>query len=175
MANVTEVKRKICIIGNAGVGKTSLIRKYVLDLFNDRYLSTIGSKVTKKRLNIEKDKDNIIDLNMIIWDIMGQKGFERTQTSSFYGAHGAIIVCDITRKETLSDIAHWRDLIFEIADEIPIIILANKHDLIKIAEFTKDDLDEVTNELQAPCFFTSAKTGENVENAFMEIGKKLID
>ncbi len=174
MVSVTEIKRKLCIIGDWGVGKTSLIRRFVLDQFDDKYLMTIGCKVYKKRLKFQKDKDNIIDLKLVIWDIMGQKEFKMTQRLSFQGTNGTLIVCDVTRKNTLSSINQWREDLFKITEKIPIIILANKADLGDKAEFTIEDLEWVSKKIQAPYFFTSAKTGENVETAFREIGIKFI-
>jgi len=174
MVDVTEIKRKVCLIGDWGVGKTSLVRKYVLDIFSDDYLVTIGTKVYKKRVKVEENQNKIIDLNLIIWDIMGQKEFQRTQAVAFHGSNGAIIVCDITRKETLDSIYQWRNQLFNATSEIPIIILANKFDLQDIAQVTSKDLNDVAEELNSTFLFTSAKSGENVESAFQEIGRRIL-
>ena len=73
MTDKIRVKGKICLLGDLAVGKTSLIRRYVLDTFDDKYITTIGTKVTKKRLDIElPDQQKEIDLTLLIWDIMGQ-------------------------------------------------------------------------------------------------------
>jgi small GTP-binding protein len=174
MVNVTEVKRKLCLIGDWGVGKTSLVRRFVNNSFDDRYFETVGTKVIKKRIKYEKDGGNIIDLNLLIWDIMGQKEFIRTQELAFHGAQGAIIVCDITRKETLENLCHWQQTLFEVAGPVPTVILANKNDLINNAKFCHKEFCEVCEQLKAPSYSTSAKTGENVEDAFRKIGSELI-
>ena len=174
MVNVRELKRKIVLIGDWGVGKTSLIRKFVLDTFDDKYLVTFGTKVTKKRIKFIVDKDNITDMNLMIWDVMGQKEFKKVQTNAYRGTQGALIVCDITRAETLESIPKWKEEILEVTEKIPIIILANKVDLKDSCQVTTDDLIKVANELNVSSFFTSAKTGENVENAFQELGIKLM-
>ena len=174
MVSVTEIKRKLCLIGDWATGKTSLIRKYVLDQFDDRYLVTVGTKVYKKRINFKKDESNIFDFNFIIWDILGQKEFKRVQSLAYMGTHAAFIVCDITRRDTLTSVSRWREELFDVTKEIPIIILANKIDLQYQAQFTEEDLKLVASQLQAPYLFTSAKTGINVEKAFLEIGRRLI-
>jgi small GTP-binding protein len=174
MVSITEIKRKICLIGDWGVGKTSLIKKFVLDQFDDKYLATFGTKVTKKRIKFRKDNDKIFDLYLMIWDVMGQKQFIKARKMAFSGTQGALIVCDISRLDTLKNVGNWKDELFKISKPVPIIILANKYDLKEEAKFNSEDLAEVANELHAPHYFTSAKTGENVEKAFRELGKKLI-
>jgi small GTP-binding protein len=174
MVVITELKRKVCLIGDWGVGKTSLIRKYVFNQFDDKYIVTLGTKVSKKRIKFKITEEKIIDMNLMIWDIMGQENFKKIQLMAFKNANGAFIVCDITRRETLDNLSNWRSDIFKVTGEIPIIILANKSDLGDQAKFSSDDLAECAQKLKAPYFYTSAKTGENVESAFINIGKKLI-
>ena len=175
MVNVTEVKRKLCLIGDWGVGKTSLVRRFVHDTFDDRYFETIGTKVIKKRIKYKKEAGKVIDLNLLIWDIMGQKEFIRTQELAFHGTQGAIIVCDITRKETLDNLCHWQQTLFDIAKPVPIIILANKNDLTNDVKFSNEELCEVCEQLEAPYYLTSAKTGVNVDESFRQIGRELIE
>jgi len=174
MVNIKEVKRKICLIGDWGVGKTSLIRKFVLDQFDDKYIATFGSKVTKKRIKYKITKNDIIDLNMMIWDIMGQKEFKKARIMAYRGTKGALLVCDITRLETLNNILYYSEELFDIIQDIPIAVLANKADLKKDAEFSPKELKGVANKIQAPYFSTSAKTGENVKEAFFGLGEKMI-
>ncbi len=173
MVTVSEIKRKIVLIGDWGVGKTSLIKKYVFDQFDDDYITTLGTKVTKKRIKYKISEEKIIDMNLMIWDVMGQRDFKKIQLMSFKNANGALIVCDVTRTETLESLGTWRSDLYEVTGEIPIIILANKSDLKNEVKFTFDDLSEVAGKLNLPFYFTSAKTGENVNNAFINIGKKL--
>ncbi len=156
------------------MGKTSLVRKFVLDQFSDDYIATLGTKITKKRVKFDKDKNNVIDLYLMIWDVMGQKAFKKSQMRAYSDSKGAIIVCDITRHETLLNLITWYSDILSVTKEIPILILANKSDLQNKAKFKKDDLKKIAKQLEAPFLYTSAKTGENVEEAFREIGKKLI-
>jgi GTPase SAR1 family protein len=101
MVSVDGVKRKICLIGDWGVGKTSLIKKFVLDQFDDSYLATFGSKVYKKRLIYNDNQSNITNLNLMIWDVMGQPEFKQMRMIAYSGSQGAMIVCDLTRKQSL--------------------------------------------------------------------------
>ncbi len=94
------LKTKICLVGDNGVGKTSLIRRYVLDMFDDRYITTLGTKVSKKEVEVSFPKENLTaHVDMLIWDIMGQHGFqELLKEAYFYGARGILAVVDITRR-----------------------------------------------------------------------------
>ena len=142
MVNIREIKRKICLIGDGGVGKTSLIQRFVLDQFDDKYIATFGSKVTKKRIKFRKDENNIIDVFLLVWDLMGQIEFKKARKLAYQGTQAALIVCDITSKESLLNITNWRGELFDATGEIPIIILANKIDLKAEAEFSPTDLKE---------------------------------
>jgi small GTP-binding protein len=174
MVNIKEIKCKICLIGDWGVGKTSLIRKFVLDQFDDKYIVTFGTKVTKKRIKFKQDPQNIIDMNLVIWDVMGQKEFKKIQTSAYRGTHGVFLVCDITRLDTLKNLKKWQQEIFHVTGEIPLIVLVNKIDLKTKAKFTVEDVESAAKGLKAQFYLTSAKTGQNVESAFKNIGLKLL-
>jgi len=172
---VDEIKAKICLVGDNSVGKTSLIRRFVLDTFDDRYTSTIGTKVTKKEVSIAREGGSNVSLSMLIWDIMGQKGFrELLRESYFYGAEAAICVCDVTRRESLEELKYWIKSMESITGRIPLIFLGNKCDLSEQAVVTRQELEKAATVYGAPSVLTSAKTGENVENAFMRIASALL-
>jgi small GTP-binding protein len=174
MVNVIEIKKKIAMIGDAAVGKTSLIRRCVLDQFSDDYIATFGTKITKKHVKFDRDNNEIIDIFLMIWDVMGQEEFKRAQMQAYSDSRGAIIVCDVTRKDTLLNVLKWYSDILSVTQDIPVIILANKYDLKEQAEVTTEDLDIIASQLDAKSFFTSARTGDNVETAFRELGRQLI-
>ncbi|UCG70227.1 MAG: GTP-binding protein [Thermoplasmata archaeon] len=169
-------QRKICLLGDGAVGKTSLIRKYVLDKFDDKYLPTIGTKVSRKEVVIPFQKEDIVvDLTMIIWDIVGQKAYQKLRRMYYQGASGALVVCDVTRKETLDNMKEWTLSLFQVANPVPVLFLANKSDLIHKAEFKPTDLEEIASEFKSPYFYTSAKSGANVNRAFQRLGELMIN
>ena len=91
-----HIKRKILLLGDGAVGKTSFIRRFVVDKFSDDYITTIGTKVTKKDLRIESPS-KAVELTFMIWDVLGQKGYKNIQESAFQGSKGALLVYDVTR------------------------------------------------------------------------------
>lgn len=170
------MKMKICLVGEGAVGKTSLIRRYVLDEFDDRYISTLGAKITKKELVTGNPTNgNSIQVDMTIWDIMGEKGFrELLKEAYFHGAQGILAVADVTRRNTLSDLDSWISAIETVTGRIPIQFLANKIDLSDQLAFTESELSGMSENYNSPYLFTSAKTGENVEKAFLDIAETII-
>jgi small GTP-binding protein len=117
-----------------------------------------------------------IYLKLQIWDILGQKGYDRLYDSTFRGSKGVLLVADITRKDTLKSLEnYWIPTIKKLVGKVPLIILANKSDIRKRAEFDDKVLKEFAREYKAPFFMTSAKTGENVEQAFHALGMLMIN
>jgi small GTP-binding protein len=164
------VKKKVIMLGDGAVGKTSLIQRFVLDRYDDRYIATIGTKVTKKEVAVDGDL-----LSMMIWDVLGQHGYSATHASSFGGAHGAILVADITRKETLLNLdEHWLPALRKVAGNVPLIYLANKADLLRERQFDEAELLAMARAHNASYFMTSARTGTNVESAFWTFGRTLV-
>jgi Ras-related protein Rab-21 len=181
MVDIKKMKKKICLLGDAEVGKTSLIRRYVYDSFDDKYISTLGAKVSRKEINLQfsKNVDKAIPVNVIlsIWDILGQKdeSAERVRPVYYGGAHGALVVCDITRKETFLNITEWIKSIIGVTKKIPVAILGNKIDLYKEAEVFFEDLEKFSEENNYPVFLTSAKTNNNVEKAFIILTEQMLE
>jgi small GTP-binding protein len=169
-------KRKICLIGEGGVGKTSLIKRFVFDQFSDGYLITIGTKVTKKEFMIKHpETKEELNITLMIWDIMGQKGFrEILRDAYFFGAQGAIAVCDVTRRDTLTDLEGWIQSLHEISKNVPIVFIGNKIDLTDEAELTFKDVRDFAMKYSDPTvFLSSAKTGVNVNLAFKTLAEKI--
>lgn len=170
-----RMKVKICLVGEGAVGKTCLIRRFIQDQFDDRYISTLGAKVSKKEIKVD-DPNGGTDIDMTIWDIMGEKGFrELLKEAYFHGAQGILAVCDVTRKETLSDLDDWVAAVVKVTGNIPVEFLANKVDLRDQMAVTESDVEAAAESHGAPWLFTSAKTGENVESAFAKLAQLIAE
>lgn len=172
------VKKKLVLIGDSAVGKTSLIRRYVIDEFHDHYIETIGTKISRKDIEVEVDGKEY-SLNLQIWDVLGQKAYSSVQSRAFVGMEGALVVADITRKETLDSIAnYWLPALNKVVVNPRLVFLANKMDLMDDAKFTMDELTEISSKYAfsklSASFLTSAKTGENVEDAFINLSKMML-
>ncbi len=168
-----DLRKKISLIGDPGVGKTSLVRRFVYDEFDDRYLSTMGMKVTKKVMNMTVDLREV-RLTLQIWDTMGQHHFKPLLMKYFRGSEGAFIVSDLTTRQSLDHASKWAQLLFSVTDRIPLIFLANKLDLRSKAAFSPNALAHLVERYGHSFLPTSAKTGENVEAAFDRLAKLLI-
>ena len=162
------MKLKICLVGEAAVGKTSLIRRFVDDAFEDRYIATLGTKVTKKELRARMpDSGERIRVILTVWDILGDAGFRDVmQDSYFQGAQGILAVCDVTRPLTMVQLEGWKHAIWDKAGKIPAYVLANKEDLVGETKLREEDLDAFCEGWGCPYVLTSAKTGVGVKEAF---------
>ncbi len=158
---------KVCLVGDNGVGKTSVVRRYVLDEFDDRYVTTLGAKASKKEIPLRSPKTGKeVTIVLTIFDIMGSPSLrELLRETYFNGVEGILAVCDVTRPQTLLGLRSWVEAVEKVAGEVPMIILGNKADLTGQAKLTQEQLEAAAAEFHAPCFLTSARTGMNVEKA----------
>ena len=162
------IQKKICVLGAAGVGKTSLTAQFVYSKFSEKYLSSMGVKIDKKVVDVDDTQ-----VNLMIWDIHGEEKYKKIPSSYLRGASGLMMVIDGTRKDTL-DVA--QEIIARVKEEvgdIPYIYLINKSDLHDAWSISYSDIQtlEATNN---PVFLTSAKTGDNVELSFTSIAKAML-
>jgi len=161
-----HVKAKVCLVGDVAVGKPSLIRRFVMDHFDDRYVATVGTKVTKKTVNV-RWKGNAATLDLMVWDIMGEKGFRSLLRDAYFeGAQAVLAVCDLTRKETFYDLNNWVTMVRKQIGEVPVVFLGNKCDLTERLVVTEEELSRFGSMYSAPTYRVSAKTGERVNDAF---------
>ncbi len=161
-------KVKIVMVGDVAVGKTSLIRRYVLDIFDEKYVMTVGAKVTSREVDFKpRGSQETYKVNMVIWDVMGAQGVkELLQEAYFFHADGVLAVCDLTRQETLKGLGAWLRSVQNIAGAVPCIVLANKADLRGKLLVSDLDLQTFSNQFNFPYLKTSARTGENIPVAF---------
>ena len=170
---VTRVSKKICLLGDFAVGKTSLVRRFVHNLFDDKYISTIGVKVSRKMVTVSRG-DEIVHLGMMLWDLAGSDEFSRLRASYLRGATGAVLVCDLTRPETLDSLRTYVNDLARINPDTQFILAANKRDLTDQQQILPAQVEAVAATLNAPHYLTSAKTGDEVEAIFRHLGRLLV-
>ncbi len=164
-------KTKVLLLGDGAVGKTSLIRRFVVDQFGDDYIMTIGTKVTKKDFAIPDGGVTHL-VAMTIWDVLGQHGYSSVQTTAFQGARGVLLVYDASRAETRENLGtYWIPRVREVIGNVPTIVAANKVDLVDDRRAAMEDLEHLAGMYAMPHFLTSAKTGEQVEEAFGKLAR----
>jgi small GTP-binding protein len=160
------VSKKVCMIGAFSVGKSALVERFVHSVFSDRYLSTVGVKISKRVARIDG-----VDLSMVLWDMEGKDDFADVNMSYLRGAMGFFAVADGTRRETLDMALHLRELALATAGDVPHILLVNKTDLA--CEIPDDRLAALEG-AGVPIIKTSAKTGQAVEEAFASLARAMM-
>jgi len=166
--------KKICLLGDFAVGKTSLVRRFVHNRFDDQYISTIGVKVSRKTVMAPANGE-VAELTMMLWDLAGSQEFSSVTSSYLRGASGAILVCDLTRADTLPSLQRYAEEIRKVCGPVQLIVAANKSDIPEQHLLTAEQVAAVAQTLQAPHFFTSAKVGNEVDEVFRLLGKQLLD
>ncbi|MBN1215837.1 MAG: GTP-binding protein [Candidatus Lokiarchaeota archaeon] len=162
-------KLKITLFGPAGVGKTSLLLRYIKDHFTHDLKKTIGSNFLIKDLKINEN-----DVRLLIWDIGGQDTFAKLRTIYFKGSNAALGIYDITDPQSLLKIPGWISSIKKsVKKTIPMILIGNKNDLERKVD--EQEAKDLAKRLNCEYLETSAKTGENVILAFKKIAKACIE
>ena len=169
----SKISKKICLLGDFAVGKTSLVRRFVHNIFDDRYISTIGVKVSRKTVSVPR-ADGVVDLTIMLWDLAGSEEFDHMRTSYLRGASGAVLVCDMTRPETLESLRIYANDLIKITPAAQLILAANKCDLVDHQKISPAKIETVATDLNAPHYLTSARTGDQVEGLFRYLGKLLV-
>jgi small GTP-binding protein len=162
------IQKKICMLGATGVGKTSLVSRFVFSIFSDTYLTTIGVKVDKKTVAIDA-----ADLTLMLWDIYGEDEFQTVRTSYLRGASGYLLVADGTRQRTLDTARELQKTAEDVVGRVPFLLVLNKADLGD--EWRVDDraLWRMAEDGWS-VVKTSAKSGEGVEEAFLKLARKVV-
>ncbi len=168
-------RKKVVLLGDHSVGKTSLIRRFVVDRFSDDWIWTLGTKVTKKDLRFPPSKAG---LTMYIWDIYGRRSSAPPNPTFLESASGALLVYDVTRGETMDDLReYWLPALEARSGPVPAIVIGvvgNKVDLADDTEATRGSLADFSRSLGVPGFVSSARTGENVEQSFAELARRML-
>jgi len=169
-------KFKICLVGEEAVGKTSLIHRFVSGAFDESYIRTLGAVVSKKTVKLGSMEGKPVTVDMVILDIMGKRTFlQLFKEAYFHGAKGILAVFDVTRKASLRDLAKWIDGVRDSVGPIPVYTLGNKSDLGERREVTEEEAADTLRSYETPILYTSAKTGENVEQAFQSLAKTIVE
>lgn len=151
------------------MGKTSLIKRFVSNTFSEGYIATLGAKVSSRRFTVpDPERPGMVhEVGAAIWDIMGNVGFrELLKDAFFYRVQGVLLVCDVTRPETLQSLPDWFGAVRSVAGAVPVVVLANKSDLEDRRRVTGQDLEGACAARGWRWLPTSAKTGENVAESF---------
>jgi len=167
-----EYQFKIILLGPGAVGKTSLLNRFVKNLFTTSYHMTMGVDFLKKELKIEK---GTAILN--IWDIAGQDRFKFMRKNFYRGALGALLIFDLTREDTYNQLKEkwYPEMTQFLSKDIPFLLIGNKLDIIQeIGAVLDSDMARKYAESKGSIYIeTSAKTGENVEEAFLELTRRV--
>lgn len=166
--SATEITKKICLVGDFAVGKTSLVARFVHQAFSDRYLSTVGVSIKTKRVMLPDE----IAAKLVIWDIAGNDALTTAAERYLRGADGYVLVVDGTRPSTLESALRLREDVTRLCGPLRHVCLLNKYDLAD--EWALDET--VTSPLAQGAggvWTTSAKSGDNVESAFVDLAGML--
>ncbi len=163
------IKKKICLLGAFGVGKTSLVRQFVYHIFEESYLSTIGVNISQKRITLNSGKE----VELLIWDIEGHEKFSPVVESYYTGASGAVLVADLTRMESLEGLDTIYTGFRSVNPQARCVFCANKDDLLHSSQALKKYSDWC-KKMNIPLFKTSAKNNENVALAFEQLSDLLL-
>lgn len=155
--------KKVLLVGNFGVGKTSLIRRFVSNEFSEDYISTIGVRVSAKIVKLEGE-----EIKLLIWDVAGTKDDEKVPKAYFLGSSAAMYVFDLSREETYENLSDRLENVKQLSGLKEITLVGNKKDLVSESQI-KDILESLPINVN---LITSAKDDENVEDAFITLAKQ---
>ncbi len=164
---------KVCLLGEFAVGKTSLVRRFVYNEFQENYQTTIGVHIVQKHISLPSPRQQ--EVTLIIWDLAGGEPFSPVSKVYYRGAAGALIVADLSREATIDRLDAYYKAFRQITPNAPVVILLNKADLIPDSRHVQHTVTRTKELYGTPVFATSALTGLNVENAFLTLTTSIID
>lgn len=164
-ASVMQKSKKVVILGHFGVGKTSLIRRFVDNQFSDQYKVTIGVHISKKVVSLSEEES----ISLILWDLEGTDSLDQIRDAYLLGTHGVIFVFDVTRPSTFQQLKTDLKIVSNKLPDRPLLVVGNKKDLV-----SEEDLTDLLQEHNiSHDYLTSAKTGDTVEDVFLNLGTLL--
>lgn len=172
---------KIILLGDFRVGKTSIRRNYMGNVFSEEYIMTIGAGYASKTLELDENTT----LKLQIWDLAGQSGFEKLLQRYIAGSSALFLIFDITNKTSFENLDNWLDQFYiePKHKKLPIILIGNKIDLEEFAVTENDIIENIKRIRQKydiadsymNYILTSAKTGQNIESAFRMVAKQIVN
>lgn len=163
---MNPVARKICLLGDFAVGKTSLVARFVHQTFNERYLTTVGVKVDTRSIQRSDGQS----CKLVLWDLAGVTRLNPAGRAYISGAHGLLYVCDGTRRETLESAIELKEQVDALLGARPALLLVNKSDLIERQELDDAALAAGSGQFRA-VYRTSAQSGAHVDDAFVALAE----
>ncbi len=163
-----NLRFKLIVLGDPSVGKTTLINRFVTNKFYSEYKPTLGISITNQEYYLQGFEDNI--LNFMIWDLAGQKFFQRVRKAYYRGANAAFVGYDVTNRKTFESVGGWVKDIRGVLPDVPVILLGNKIDLKESRVVSTEEGSALATDLRCSFMESSAKSGENVRDVFNMIG-----
>jgi small GTP-binding protein len=162
---------KICLLGEANVGKTSLVYRFIENKFRGNYKSTLGVNLLKKDMKIVKYGD----VSAQIWDLGGQESFKSLRKLYLEGANGGLVIYDSTKRSSFEKLYDWIQDFKDARGDEPLLLIGNKNDLTDNIKINESEALELVKNHNMEFISTSAKTGDNVEEAFLRVIKTILD
>ncbi|MGG6462943.1 GTP-binding protein [Solilutibacter silvestris] len=164
-----SISRKIILLGDFAVGKTSTVARSVRNTFSDSYLTTVGVRVDSKAMTLDGD----LQLRLVLWDIAGANALDQLRSNYVVGAQGILLVADGTREDTVDTALGLRDQAWRLLGrQVPSVLMLNKSDLADAWTISQDRIREL--QVQLPTFTSSAKLATGVEEAFAALVQELM-
>ena len=169
MEDSAEVVYKVIVVGDAGVGKTSLARRYTTGQFDESYLFTLGVDFFTKQIKLKGN----LNIKLVIYDTGGQERFDFIRGLYFEGAAGAVIAYDITDQRSFSRVNHWQQQVYQRCEGVPLILVACKSDLEDQRVISTDEGQELAKQEKMVFIESSSKDGIHVNDVFEKLATSI--